>query len=190
MKKLIFLSMILAATFASSNTAMAGGKPDGARCHVHKSCQSKLCLRQTPTDKFGLCCDGQTCAEAGAQCGTIDNQCGIPLNCGDCGFGFNCVQNQCVSNGSTTTTTQGPVSTTTTVSVTTTTNIEGCGHHQCDSPDCAPGCETYETPESVCGVCAANNSCSTPCTASSECGPGGVCIINTCSGPAGFCTTE
>ena len=42
--------------------AEAGGKRDGSSCHVHKSCQSKLCVRVQPQDKFGVCCGSQGCA--------------------------------------------------------------------------------------------------------------------------------
>ena len=86
-----------------AGSATAGGKPDGARCHVHKSCQSKLCLRANPLDKFGECCGAQDCPSLGAQCGEIDNGCGTLIQCGDCGPGSSCVSNQCVQSSTTTT---------------------------------------------------------------------------------------
>lgn len=103
-----------------SDLAAAGGKRDGDRCHVHKSCQSKSCVRLNPEDKFGVCCTPQDCAAVGAQCGSTADGCGIPLECGDCDPGSNCVNNQCVQ-GTTTTTTSTTTSTTTTTTTTSTT---------------------------------------------------------------------
>ena len=118
MKTLVvaFLSLSLLIT---SEPAFAGGKPDGARCHVHKSCRSKLCVTLNPTDKFGVCCTPQDCAGLGAQCGSISNGCGIPINCGDCDPGSSCQNNQCVAG---TTTTTSTTSTTTTSTTTTSTS--------------------------------------------------------------------
>ncbi|HXC50473.1 MAG TPA: hypothetical protein VN634_06315 [Candidatus Limnocylindrales bacterium] len=196
MKKSFSVTLTLIAVFAFADLSVAGGKPDGATCHVHKSCQSKLCLRQQPTDKFGKCCDQQDCAEQNKQCGEIDNGCGIPIQCGDCDPGSNCVNNQCVAGTTTTTTT----STTTTSSTTTTTNIDGCGNHFCgtdSSPLCSEtggsggfsDCYVFQNPDSTCGVCASNFECVTPnCTQTSDCAPGQVCAINSCCGAGGVCT--
>jgi hypothetical protein len=95
---------IATCVFFAPGTAGAGGKPDGARCHVHKSCESKFCLRENPLDKFGFCCNGTSCAEANAQCGSIDSGCGVPIDCGECDPGSTCDQNQCVPLPTTTTT--------------------------------------------------------------------------------------
>jgi hypothetical protein len=103
--------------FLGTTSAFAGGKSDGASCHVAKSCASKLCVRVKPADKFGVCCTPQSCASLGAQCGPIDNGCGIPEDCGTCDPGSDCLDNQCVGGPTTTTT-----STTTTTTSTTTTS--------------------------------------------------------------------
>ncbi|HXC52633.1 MAG TPA: hypothetical protein VN634_17250 [Candidatus Limnocylindrales bacterium] len=199
MKRILAASIAMVSVFLLAGVAGAGGKPDGATCHVHKSCQSKLCLRQQPTDKFGKCCDQQDCAEQNKQCGEIDNGCGIPIQCGDCGPGSNCVNNQCVP-GTTTTTTTSTTSSTTTSSTTTTTNIDGCGNHVCgpeSSPLCSESggsggysdCYVFQNTDSTCGVCASNFNCVTPnCTQTSDCGPGQVCAINSCCGAGGICT--
>jgi subtilisin family serine protease len=57
------------------------GCPDGSVCDW----QSGSCC--TPT---------QTCASEGATCGTVVDDCGQQLNCGDCGTGETCFQNTCI----------------------------------------------------------------------------------------------
>ena len=222
-----FIGAFLAAiVFTVSGSAFAGGKPDGAKCHVHKSCQSKLCLREHPLDKFGECCDAQDCPSLGAQCGEIDNGCGTSIQCGECGPGNICSNNQCVQGTTTTTNTipfndscagfcgsnppggvcfcdtlscdfgdgcadrdaecpnicNPPSTTTTTTGPTTTTTLNGCPTPACGNmPACDTDCILNQTPENTCGVCAASTSCDVQtCTASSDCNPGEVCVINTC----------
>jgi hypothetical protein len=143
------IAVILAmGMFATAGVAYAGGKPDGATCHVHKSCASKLCLRQDPTDKFGACCTRQDCPGLGAQCGTVDNGCGTPIECGDCGPGNDCVNNQCVQ-GTTTTTVPVPPSCAGRCG-----DGSGAGGCYCDTLSCSfgDGCgdRDVECPE-VCG---------------------------------------
>ncbi|HXC53297.1 MAG TPA: hypothetical protein VN634_20600 [Candidatus Limnocylindrales bacterium] len=128
MKKSIFSVFVTMVVFAIPAAAVAGGKPAGASCHVHKSCRSNLCVRLQPSDKFGVCCSPQDCAELGAQCGFIDNGCGTDIQCGDCSPGDQCVNNQCVAGTTTTTTTSTTTSTsstTSTTSSTTSTTIAG-----------------------------------------------------------------
>ena len=183
MKRILAASIAMAAVLLLSGVADAGGKPDGATCHVHKSCRSKLCLRENPLDKFGKCCGAEDCASLGAQCGEIDNGCGTPIQCGDCGPGSNCVSNQCVQGSTTTSTT----STTATTSSTTTTNTLGCGFDKCDAPvPCAntDSCQLFDIAEDICGVCVhvTSNQCGdyTTCTQTSDCSPGEHCATGTC----------
>lgn len=100
--------------FLATGTAIAK-KPPGASCHVHKSCSTNLCVRQQPTDKFGTCCAPQSCPELGAQCGLIDNGCGIPIDCATCDPSSLCIDNMCVTTTTTTTTTSTTSTTTTTL---------------------------------------------------------------------------
>lgn len=148
MSKSLLATMIFASILATAGTAAAGGKADGANCHTHKSCQSKRCLREVPTDKFGKCCGPMDCAELGAQCGEIDDGCDELIYCGDCGGGDICDANECI-----------PSSTTTTVQPTTTTTIPGrtscageCGASTgsgcfCDALSCdiGDGCSDRDT---------------------------------------------
>src|SRR5689334_822721 len=123
MKKSIIAAFTVVAILSLAGTGIAGGKRDGSSCHVHKSCQSKLCVRVHPEDKFGVCCHGQSCAEVNAQCGETVDQCGVPLECGSCSPGFACENNQCVSGTTTTTAGPPPTSTTTTIPGQTTTTM-------------------------------------------------------------------
>lgn len=134
MKKSLLISALLVGVIGTSGHALAGGKRDGQACHVSKSCKSKYCVTQNPTDKFGVCCTPSDCPELSAQCGSIDNGCGIDIQCGDCGPGDSCIDNQCVTGPTTTTippttttlpptTTTLPPTTTTTVGQTTTTTV-------------------------------------------------------------------
>src|SRR5437868_2239978 len=104
MKKFLPLALTLVTVFAFADLSSAGGKRDGQSCHVAKSCRSKLCVTLHPTDKFGVCCTPKSCPEVGAQCGETDNSCGVPIQCGTCDPGSDCVNNQCVLSTTTTTT--------------------------------------------------------------------------------------
>jgi hypothetical protein len=129
MKSSILLIGLLVGVLGTSGHALAGGKRDGQFCHVSKSCQSKYCVTQNPADKFGVCCTPSTCPELDAQCGSIDNGCGVAIECGECGPGDFCTENnQCLTGPTTTTmppttTTTMPPTTTTTVGQTTTTTV-------------------------------------------------------------------
>ena len=133
MKTTLFAVLFTASLFAVAAPAEAGGKPDGASCHVSKSCKSKYCVTLNPTDKFGVCCTPADCPELNAQCGSIDNGCGVAIQCGDCSPGDSCLDNQCVTGPTTTTipptttlpptTTTSTTTTSTTVGQTTTTTI-------------------------------------------------------------------
>ncbi|HXC51529.1 MAG TPA: hypothetical protein VN634_11630 [Candidatus Limnocylindrales bacterium] len=116
------LAGVLAIILAFSGTAVAGGKPDGAQCHVSRSCASRLCVTLVPTDKFGVCCTPNTCAGLGAQCGSVANGCGIPIDCGPCDVSSQCTDNICVAMTTTTTTS----STSTTTSSTSTSLAPTC----------------------------------------------------------------
>lgn len=118
MTKTLLPAFLCLSLLVTSERAFAGGKPDGASCHVSKSCRSKLCVTLNPTDKFGVCCTPQDCAGLGAQCGSIDDGCGVPINCGSCDPGSSCENNVCVP-GTTTTTSTTTTSTTTTSTSTT-----------------------------------------------------------------------
>ncbi len=188
MKRILAASIAVMSVFLLAGVAGAGGKPDGATCHVHKSCQSKLCLRQQPTDKFGKCCDQQDCAEQNKQCGEIDNGCGIPIQCGDCDPGSNCVNNQCVAGTTTTTTTSTTSSTTTTTSSTTTT---AGPPGTCDTNaactveiPCGGGCDSWVNADASGCFCGAGDS---ECNLHSACGTGDSCpsgftCVNNCCG--------
>jgi len=106
------LAGVLAIILVASGTAVAGGKPDGARCHVGRSCASRVCVTLVPTNKFGVCCTPNTCAGLGAQCGSVANGCGIPIDCGPCDVSSQCTDNICVTITTTTTTTTTSTSTT------------------------------------------------------------------------------
>jgi hypothetical protein len=116
----LWISATLAGVLALATTAVAGGKPEGARCHVSRSCESQLCVRVSPGDKFGVCCQPDDCAALGAQCGSLDNNCGVEIYCGECNFGEVCSLNECVPEATTTT---FPTTTTSTIPPTTTTTM-------------------------------------------------------------------
>ncbi len=120
-RTIVGVAFLLSVSFVLPGNAIARGKPDGATCHVHKSCSSGVCTRIHPEDKFGECCAPQNCAELGRQCGLGTDNCGLPLDCSECGPGFNCVNFQCEA-GTTTTTTSTTTSTSTTSSTTSSTS--------------------------------------------------------------------
>jgi hypothetical protein len=125
-------TLIAAVCLLTAGPAWAAKKPPGATCHVSKSCSTGLCVRQSPADKFGVCCAPENCASLNAQCGTPDNGCGIPLDCGQCDTGSICDVTTCV-----------PETTTTTTSTTTTTTMACIGQEQTcssvDDPNCCDG---------------------------------------------------
>src|SRR5204863_10035750 len=95
-------SSITAVVFAivillSADGAIAAGKPPGAKCHVSKSCSTDQIGRASCRERVDISGEAESCDEHNAQCGTIDNGCGIPIGCGDCGFGSTCVSNQCIA---------------------------------------------------------------------------------------------
>ncbi|HXC51156.1 MAG TPA: hypothetical protein VN634_09755 [Candidatus Limnocylindrales bacterium] len=216
MRSLISTVFFLAVFVMTADVASAGGKPPGAMCHVGKSCSTKVCVRLHPEDKFGVCCQPKNCPELSAQCGTIDDGCGTPIECGGCDPGSFCDgSNQCVSGSTTTTTSTTTTSTTSTstttssttsttapppsstttstTSTTTSTIIDSCDDHFCGSSalcNTIEGCYVYQTPENSCGVCVHEISCAGPpnCDSSSDCAPGQKCIINTCC-PNGYCSS-
>ena len=154
-----WLAATLAATIHfTSGSASAGGKADGSKCHVSKSCRSKYCVTQNPSDKFGVCCTPQDCPALGAQCGGIDNSCGVEIQCGDCAPGNDCVNNQCVP--ATTTTTSPPTTTTSTTTTTTTTTTSSTTTTSTTTTTVAPttttapqGTTTTLVESSCAGVC-------------------------------------
>ncbi len=121
MNKLILSSLLAMALISTANVAAAGGKPNGSKCHVSKSCSSHVCVTLNPADKFGVCCTPQSCASVGAQCGTAGDGCGLPIDCGPCDVGSSCVANQCVAGTTTTTSTTSTTSTSTSTTSTSTT---------------------------------------------------------------------
>jgi hypothetical protein len=198
MNRQVFVAFIFAGFVAgfmlTAGDAIAGGKPDGSKCHVHKSCRSGSCIRQTPTDKFGTCCAPQDCPSLGAQCGEIDNGCGTPIQCGDCGPGETCVSNQCQAGSTTTSTTSTTTTSTSTTSTTnsTTTTVPVCPGLTCPFDLCNEGLNCYSMQSSdACGVCVHNFFCGDPpaCTSADDCDPGQVCVIDSCCGPGtGYCS--
>ncbi|HXC53101.1 MAG TPA: hypothetical protein VN634_19595 [Candidatus Limnocylindrales bacterium] len=113
MRAIVGITFLLTVSFVLPDSAIARGKPNGAMCHVSKSCSSGVCTRIHPEDKFGECCAPQDCAELGRQCGSGTDNCGRPLDCSECGPGFTCVNFQCESGTTTTTTTTSTTSSTT-----------------------------------------------------------------------------
>ncbi len=183
MKTAITASLLMVIFSATVGVAAPAGRPGGTTCAVDRVCSSNLCLKRNPSDRLGTCCGAQSCAQQGLQCGTADNGCGTPIDCGVCGPGTLCIDNQCAIVTTTTTST-----TTTTVSITTTTlpcSDASCG----SSPLCNPqlGCYRNQTTEASCGECVFDSLCLFPCTSSQECGSHQVCIINTCCGASGVC---
>jgi hypothetical protein len=82
-----------------------------------------MCVRQSPGDKSGICCQPRSCGQAGAQCGSIDTGCGTLAQCGTCSPGSDCIDNQCVE-----------ITTTTTTDTTTTTLLDNpCIPNPCTS---------------------------------------------------------
>lgn len=132
MKKSFLAAFLTIGIFAVAGSASAGGKPSGAKCHVHKSCQSNLCVRANPGDKFGACCAPETCPSLNAQCGDASDGCGGSLFCGSCDFQSTCENNECVPLPTTT-------STTNTTNTTTTTTLSSSCLGQCGS-DAPSGC--------------------------------------------------
>lgn len=180
MKNVLLVALLAACMCTSAGIAVAGGKPDGAKCHASKSCSSRVCARQQPEDKFGVCCRPNSCAEVGAQCGTIDDGCGTPLGCGDCDFASSCISNQCIPNSTTTTTTSTTTSTTNTTTTTSTTTSSTTSTTTTTIPvDCGDG--NLDVPEE-CDDGANDNGdgCSAICTEE----PG-----YDCAGEPSLCTT-
>jgi hypothetical protein len=181
MKKVFIASMLALGVFATAGFASAGGKPDGASCHVSKSCKSSLCVRLSPTDKFGVCCTPQDCPAVGAQCGSVDNGCGIPQDCGSCDPGSSCVSNQCVLDTTTTTTTSSTTSTTS--------GPPGC--NDCIAADYCNqglGCVNVPNTDGACGnACIHSDYCGNlaACSTTSDCNAGETCITGCCG--SGVC---
>ena len=179
MKSSPVIAFIACGIIAFAGSALGAGKPAGAMCHVSRSCQSHLCVRLQPADKFGVCCEPETCASLGAQCGMIDNGCGTQINCRECDPGSFCDQNTCMTTTTTTTSTS-----TTTTSTSTTSTTLGCipESQNCDpaSPNCCNGgeCITIES----------GSVCIMPCVpAGQSCAIGqccnGLACISTPNGP-------
>jgi hypothetical protein len=96
MKRTILIAVTGLAILATSHLAVAG-KRDGTKCRNSQSCSSKACIRTAPGDKFGTCCERDTCASLSYQCGFAGDGCEGELDCGTCGEGFRCTSNQCES---------------------------------------------------------------------------------------------
>src|SRR5688572_10004533 len=63
-------------------------KVDGQVCSTNQSCCGRACVDSSPPGKRpkGICCTPTTCAEAGANCGSIPNgTCAGTIQCGTCG---------------------------------------------------------------------------------------------------------
>ncbi|HXC52382.1 MAG TPA: hypothetical protein VN634_15985 [Candidatus Limnocylindrales bacterium] len=185
MKNSLSIFFLMFAVVALPGSSSAGGKADGRPCHVSKSCRSNYCITLHPEDKFGVCCTPQGCPEPNAQCGTIGNACGVPIECGPCDPGSTCVNNQCVPASTTTTTTS-------TTSTTMCTEL-ACGNLSLCGEGAPGSCFVVQTPETgACTPnCVNNADCQTltACTATTDCAPGQVCAIKTCCGEAGVCAT-
>jgi len=76
--------------------ASPGALPDGAPCSSNAECSSSFCSPVTSTCQ----CLPASCVELGAECGTVDNGCGDPLDCGGCSSGNICnlLTNTCDCN--------------------------------------------------------------------------------------------
>ncbi|HXC50990.1 MAG TPA: polymorphic toxin-type HINT domain-containing protein [Candidatus Limnocylindrales bacterium] len=188
MNKLILSSLLAVALISTADVATAGGKPNGSKCHVSKSCSSHVCVTLNPADKFGVCCTPQSCAAVGAQCGTAGDGCGLPIECGPCDSGSSCVANQCVpgtttttsttstttstsSTSTTSTTTSSTTTSSTTTSSTTSTTLLYCGDgiisapEECDDGGISDGdgCDSFCNEESGFDCTGAPSTCSTTC---------------------------
>jgi hypothetical protein len=155
MKIDVVVVSIAAGTLLIAGTALAGGKRDGSTCHTHRSCQSKVCARLEPEDKFGVCCRPLDCPEIGAQCGTTTDGCGTPLECGTCSPGEQCVSNQCVASTTTSTTTTSTTTSSTTSSSTSTTSTTTTSTTLGGTTTTIPSSTTTSTPvtTSTLGIC-------------------------------------
>jgi hypothetical protein len=121
MKSLMVGLLCAAAIVLYADAGIAGGKRNGSSCQTHRSCQSKVCARLHPDDKFGTCCVQLDCPAMGAQCGIATDGCGVPIDCGQCGPNLQCIDNLCVND--TTTTSSTTTSTSTTSSTTSSTTL-------------------------------------------------------------------
>jgi hypothetical protein len=152
-------------------------------CHVPKgdpAAEQSICVGTAAVaahlkhgDRVGPCCTPLTACPAGDNCGTVADGCGSTIDCGGCGTGQFCINNQCVTAGG-----AGCIGAC---------NIDADCQDTCN-PTTRPWCCDVAT--SMCFV-SSNNQCCTPitaCPAGQNCGSiadgcGGTLNCGTCAAP-------